>query len=79
MVFIDGDHPLHGVTYDHLMVRKQAGIIVHHDISSQACAGTTLFWNYIKQAESEFEAWDFTQQYESVDGHFLGVGVLKRR
>lgn len=79
MVFIDGDHSLHGVMYDHLMVRKQAGIIVHHDISSQACAGTTLFWNYIKQAESEFEAWDFTQQYESVDGHFLGIGVLKRR
>lgn len=79
MVFVDGDHSLQGVMFDHLLVRKRADIIVHHDVSSQACAGTTVFWNYVKQAESDFEAWEFTQQYESVAGNFLGIGVLKRK
>ena len=78
MVFIDGDHTLMGVMNDHLLVRKKAKIIVHHDIYSQACPDTTLFWNYIKQAESDFAAHEFTQQYESVNAHYLGIGVLKR-
>jgi hypothetical protein len=79
MVFIDGDHTLMGVMNDHLLVREKARIIVHHDIYSQACPDTTLFWNYIKQAESEFSATQFIDQYESVNGHFLGIGALKRK
>lgn len=79
MVFIDGDHSLQGVMFDHLLVRKTARIIVHHDVASQACPETTLFWTYLKQAESDFEAMEFVQQYESVEGNFLGIGVLKRR
>lgn len=79
MVFIDGDHSLQGVMFDHLLVRKAANIIVHHDVASQACPGTTVFWSYVKQAESDFDASEFTQQYDSVAGNFLGIGVLKRR
>lgn len=79
MVFIDGDHSIQGVMFDHLLVRSKADIIVHHDIVSQACPGTTLFWNYAKQAESEFDHWEFTQQYDSVQGTFLGIGALKRK
>ncbi len=79
MVFIDGDHSIQGVMFDHLLVRKSADIIVHHDVASQACPGTSLFWNYVKQAESDFNFWEFTQQYDSVDGNFLGIGVLKRK
>ncbi len=78
MVFIDGDHSLHGVMFDHLLVRKTAEIIVHHDISSQVCPGTSLFWSYVKQAETDFSSWEFTQQYKSVGGSFLGIGALKR-
>ena len=78
MVFIDGDHSLQGVMFDHLLVRKTAKIIVHHDVASQACPGTSVFWSYIKQAESDFFAWEFTQQYSSVSGNFLGIGALKR-
>lgn len=78
MVFIDGDHTLQGVMFDHLLVRKTASIIVHHDIASQACPGTSVFWSYVKQAESDFYAWEFTQQYASVSGNFLGIGALKR-
>jgi hypothetical protein len=79
MVFIDGDHSMHGVMFDHLLFRKTADIIIHHDVASRACPETTLFWTYLKQAETGFEAAEFCQQYESVQGHYLGIGVLKRR
>lgn len=79
MVFIDGDHSIQGVMFDHLLVRNTAQIIVHHDIASQACPGTSLFWSYAKQAENHFDNWEFTQQYDSVEGNFLGIGVLKRK
>lgn len=79
MVFVDGDHSLQGVMFDHLLVRNDAEIIVHHDIASQACPGTTLFWSYVKEAESDFNSWEFKQQYDSVAGNFLGIGVLKRK
>lgn len=78
MVFIDGDHTINGVMFDHLLVRKFADLIVHHDVASDAVPGTTLFWSYIKQAEDRFEATEFMQQYESVSGSFLGIGVLKK-
>jgi len=79
MVFIDGDHSIQGVMFDHLLCRKIASLIVHHDIYSHSCPATTLFWDYVKKAETDFDAFEFTDQYESVNGSFLGIGVLKRR
>lgn len=79
MVFIDGDHSIEGVMLDHLLVRKAASIIVHHDIMSQACPGTTLFWKYVRSAEDSFDAFEFVDQYPSVGGSYLGIGVLKRK
>lgn len=78
MVFIDGDHRMAGVMTDHANARRYAKIIVHHDVSSDACRDTTMFWQYLKMAEDQFEAIDFTQQYDSVQGSFLGIGALKR-
>jgi len=78
-VFIDGDHTMLGVMNDHLLARKSAKIIVHHDVTSQACPDTTLFWSYVRTAEDAFEFAEFTDQYDSVKGSFLGIGVLKRR
>jgi hypothetical protein len=79
MVFIDGDHSMRGVMNDHLMARTCANIIGHHDISSQYCADTTMFWQYVKQAETEFNNAEFIDQYNSVNGSYLGIGVLKRK
>jgi hypothetical protein len=79
MVFIDGDHSMKGVINDHLLVRKTAKIIVHHDISSHACPTTTLFWKYVSTAEDEFTATAFTDQYATVKGEFLGVGAMIRK
>lgn len=78
MVFIDGDHSMKGVMFDHLLVRNKANIIIHHDIRSVSCPDTGLFWNYLKQAETDYDAFEFTNQYKSVGGSFLGIGVLRR-
>jgi cephalosporin hydroxylase len=78
MVFIDGDHSMAGVMFDHGLVRKNANIIVHHDIASFACPPTVAFWNYAREAEENFESFEFVNQYESVKGNFLGIGAMKR-
>ncbi|MGY3535115.1 hypothetical protein [Bradyrhizobium sp. USDA 4452] len=79
-VYIDGDHSLRGAMLDHLMVRSHARIIVHHDIHSQACPDTTLLWTALKQFEApSFDTFEFTSQYPSVNGSFLGIGAMKRR
>lgn len=79
IVFIDGDHTMRGVMIDHLSARKTAKIIVHHDIVSSICPDTALFWSYAKLAEDNFEFAEFVQQYDSVNGSFLGIGVMKRK
>jgi len=78
MVFIDGDHRMAGVMNDHLLFRSSAKIIVHHDISSDSCPDTSLFWKYVSHAEDCFTARAFTDQYPSVRGSFLGIGALLR-
>jgi hypothetical protein len=78
-VFIDGDHTLQGALSDHLLVRDKAEIIVHHDVHSAACPGTTQLWAALKILERyEFEAVEFIGQYHSVPSNFLGIGALKR-
>jgi len=79
-VFIDGDHTLKGALWDHMLVRDHAQIVVHHDISSQACPDTTMLWNVLKRLERrEFDCFEFCDQYETVNGSFLGIGVMKRK
>ena len=79
-VFIDGDHRLYGALADHMLIRDHARIIVHHDVFSQSCPDTTLLWDALKTLEAHtFENVEFVGQYPSVNGHFLGIGALKRR
>jgi hypothetical protein len=79
-VFIDGDHSLRGALEDHMLVRDTAQIIVHHDICSDACADTKYLWSVLKRLEAqEFEVEEFGDQYASVRGDFLGIGVLRRK
>jgi hypothetical protein len=79
-VFIDGDHALKGVLLDHLLVRDCAQIIVHHDVNSHSCPDTALLWNAVKKLERhDFDFFEFIDQYDSVNGSFLGIGAMKRR
>jgi hypothetical protein len=74
--FIDGDHRIFGVLQDHMSVRDYSKIIVHHDISSDVCPETTFLWNALKKLEYERDYVEFTDQYQSVRGKYLGIGVL---
>jgi cephalosporin hydroxylase len=79
-VLIDGDHSMKGALADHMLARESAKIIVHHDIASDACPDTTALWDALKTLEAAtFAASEFTDQYPSVDGSFLGIGALKRK
>lgn len=79
-VFVDGDHRMAGALADHMMARKYAQVIVHHDIHSQVCPDTTFLWSALKTLEAPvFDAFEFIDQYDSVPGNFLGIGALKRR
>lgn len=79
MVFIDGDHSMSGVMNDHLLFRNNSKIIVHHDVMSQVCPHTTLFWSYLKLAEENFENVEFVEQYSSTGGNYLGIGILMKK
>ena len=78
-VFIDGDHSMKGALADHMLARKSAQIIVHHDIASDSCPETTLLWQALKELEAgTFTSTEFIDQYKSVNGSFLGIGALKK-
>lgn len=79
-VFVDGDHSFRVAFEDHMLARKYARIIVHHDIVSQVCPDIPRLWTALKDLErTEFEFTEFVDQYPSVKGYFLGIGAMKRR
>jgi hypothetical protein len=79
-VFIDGDHTLRGAMSDHMLARDYARIIVHHDVYSQACPEISFLWESLKKLEAgSFDFFEFADQYASVEGHFLGIGAMKRK
>jgi len=44
------------------------------DIKSSVCPGVVKFWNEIKQ---DYPHYEFIDQYDSVNGDFLGIGVIE--
>jgi hypothetical protein len=73
---IDGDHSIAGALQDHMLVRDFSKIIVHHDVSSDTVPETTLLWNCLKKLESGRKIAEFTDQYQSKQGKYFGIGVL---
>lgn len=80
LVFIDGDHSYLGVKNDAEISFNSSNIQVFHDISSDPCPGVKQFWEEHKSMHSKtHDFYEFTEQYDSVDGNFLGIGVSIRK
>lgn len=76
LAFIDGDHSYEGVKNDAENIRPYSDIQVFHDIFSDVCPGVKQYWNEIKNTLSgSYDFYEFVDQYESVSGSFLGIGV----
>lgn len=79
-VFIDGDHSYEGVKNDFLIFESmlETKYIAFHDISSDVCPGVVSMWQEMKE-DNRFETHEFTEQYDSVKGNFLGIGLAIRK
>lgn len=79
-VFIDGDHSYEGVKNDFLIFENmiETKYITFHDITNDVCPGVVKIWDEIKK-DNRFETHEFTEQYESVKGNFLGIGLAIRK
>lgn len=76
LAFIDGDHSYEGVKADAENLRPFCDIQVFHDISSDECPGVSRYWEELKKTLSDvYVFYEFTDQYDSVNGSFLGIGV----
>jgi cephalosporin hydroxylase len=80
MVFIDGDHEYEGVKNDFSIFENMllTKYIVLHDISNDTCPGVAAFWKEIKN-NPKFDYLEFLDQYDSVHGTYLGIGLLIRK
>jgi hypothetical protein len=77
LALIDGDHFFPGVLADFTLMRDRANTLVFHDITSRACPGTTSFWACAKAMLPHYVFIEFTGQYTSVDGPYLGIGIME--
>ena len=80
LVLVDGDHSYTAVKNDTELVIDKANIIVLHDIVSEACPGVVKYWKEFTQIyKSNFIFYEFVDQYDSVNGSFLGIGCAVRK
>jgi len=80
VVFIDGDHSYDFVKNDAEITRDFCNIQVFHDTVNDACLGVGLYWNEIKETHKDlYNFYDFVDQYDSVKGSYLGIGMAVRK
>jgi hypothetical protein len=75
LILIDGDHSYEGLKRDFEICKQyNPKYVSFHDICSDACPGVVKFWNEIKE---QYKHYEFMSQYDSVDGNFLGIGLIE--
>lgn len=80
LVFIDGNHDYDFVKKDAESTREFCNIQVFHDTVNDACPGVGAYWNELKETHGElYDFFDFIDQYDSVNGSFLGIGLAIRK
>jgi hypothetical protein len=76
MVFIDGCHLYWCVKEDYQRaLNLGAKYIIFHDIVSQSSPATKAAWDDVKKKHKK--TFEFTDQYDSVKGKYLGIGVIE--
>jgi cephalosporin hydroxylase len=74
-IFIDGDHYGDGPKIDYqTALQLNPKYIMFHDIASDICPDVVEIWNEVKDKHKA--CFEFTDQYDSVQGSFLGIGVI---
>ena len=75
-VFIDGCHMYWCIKEDYRRaLNLGAKYIIFHDIVSQSTPPSRVSWNEIKKKHRK--TYEFTDQYESVKGKYMGIGVVE--
>lgn len=75
LIFIDGFHSYDAVKNDYITsLTLNPKYIVFHDIYNDACPDVVKFWNEIK---NDFVYFEFIEQYDNVNGNFLGIGLIE--
>lgn len=80
LVLIDGDHAYEGCKNDFDAVKDSADMLAFHDIEESACPGVARVWNDLrKSGSSEYDFYEFRDQYSSVKGRWLGIGLAVKK
>jgi cephalosporin hydroxylase len=75
-IFIDGDHYGDGPETDYqTALQLNPKYIMFHDIVSDACPDVVDIWNKVKNKHKAY--FEFNDQYDSVFGTLLGIGVIE--
>jgi cephalosporin hydroxylase len=77
LILVDGFHSYDAVKKDfETSLTFNPKYIVLHDIFSDACPDVVRFWNEIK---NNYKHYEYVNQYDNVNGNFLGIGLLEIR
>lgn len=71
-IFIDADHSYEGARKDYnnsLKHIEKGGLIIFHDINSEACPGIRQLWKEVKA--------DHKNSWEFIDSNTCGIGVVQ--
>ena len=80
LVLIDGDHNETGCRSDFEAVKERANMVVFHDIEPNAAPGVAKVWSDFKESSAaSHDFFEFRDQYESVQGRWLGIGLAVRK
>lgn len=80
LILIDGDHSYEGVKQDSEITIDNCKIQILHDIVNQHCPGVIQYWQELKNKVSDtHNVYEFIDQYDSVNGTFLGIGCIVKK